>query len=122
MRYPAQQPSAAWRGLTRPVYVSPLGIAPGAPTPVPVPEGAIAPQAPTGLEAMSRQAKIILTIVVVLALLYAAYRLGKASAPTPMQSVRKMSTNRLSRALYERLEANGKGSERTRSALAQLGR
>jgi hypothetical protein len=66
--------------------------------------------------------QLVLAVLLLLALVYLAYRLGRGRAPTPIQAVRKMSTNRLSKELYERLEANGRGSGRTRAALAQLGR
>ena len=119
----AGPPMADWRGLTRPHYAPSLGLGQPQPqtlpTPTPVPE----PQAqlPARFLGLTRM-QLVLVVLVILVLLYLAYRAGRLSAPTPMQAVRKMSTNRLSNALYERLERNGRGSDRTRAALAQLGR
>jgi hypothetical protein len=110
---------ARWRGLTRPTYMPHMGIGTEpAPQPLPVPRPV---QQPSRIMGLTRT-QMILVVVVLLVLLYAAYRAGKANSPSPMQAVRKMSTNRLSKALYERLERNGRASDRTRAALAQLGR
>ncbi len=112
--------TADWRGLTRPYHAPRLGIGQSPqqlPTPVPI-NGERQPARILGLTRL----QLVLVVLVILALLYMAYKAGKISAPTPMQAVRKMSTNRLSKALYERLERNGRGSDRTRAALAQIGR
>ncbi|HEY5657468.1 MAG TPA: hypothetical protein VIY27_06735 [Myxococcota bacterium] len=91
------------------------------PQQLPPPQPVAPVEAPPRILGMTRAQLVVLALVVIV-LIYIAYRLGKARTSTPMSAVRKMSTNRLSKALYERLERNGRGSERTRSALAQLGR
>ena len=116
-------PTGDWRALANSRSVLPFGLG-QAPAPAP----GITRTQPTLPPTRGRWSQIswlgqlVLAVLVVIVLLYLAYRLGKARTQTPMAAVRKMSTNRLSKALYERLERNGRGSDRTRSALAQLGR
>jgi len=67
----------------------------------------------------------LVVAIVILLVVVAVYYAGKAAErpkPTPTQAVRRLSTNRLSKELYGRLERNGRGSRRTKAALAQLGR
>lgn len=116
-----------WRALAlrRPVRPLQLGAYGATETPNAPPVQRLEPRplarTQPALLGLSR-VQLVLVALVVIVLIYLAYRLGKAQAATPMQAVRKMSTNRLSKALYERLERNGRGSERTRAALAQMGR
>lgn len=120
---PTSSGQGDWRTLARGRRVQPLLLSLGAAEPASAPPVLMPAPAPPPVRLLGlTKVQLVLAVLLLLALVYLAYRLGRGRAPTPIQAVRKMSTNRLSKELYERLEANGRGSGRTRAALAQLGR
>jgi len=71
-------------------------------------------------ELATRRKQIWTGIIVALVAGAIIYLLVKSTQPTPQQVVGKMSTARIAKNLYKRLEANGRGSESVRRSLAQM--